>query len=104
MIPASLSRRYPYDATLDEIRALFHQRLLALEDATACATWGDPLPVAWRHGWKAVLSLVGRDQDGSLCAEITCTGPGLTRPYSRRVRLVSARRLDQRLKDGVARE
>lgn len=93
MLAQSPHRRYPYDATPDEMRALFSERLRALEDATRRATWGSPLPVTWRMGWSAKLEIVGRSRDHSLLGRITCTGPGLSRPYVRSVRMVNAHRL-----------
>jgi len=95
MLPDYSRRCYPCDATREEMRELFLQRLQALEDATCCATWGDPLPVAWRWGWSAKIDVQGRSRDGSLCVRIRCNGPGLRREYVRNVRLVKRARLNQ---------
>lgn len=94
MVLQPTSRRYPYDATPDEIQAVFQERLRTLSDATRRVTWGEPLPVTWRKDWKACVTLRGRDSDGSLLVTITCSGPGLNRPYVRNVRMVKQHRLN----------
>jgi hypothetical protein len=86
-----------------EHRALLEQRRLALDDATCIATLEGPLPVRWRVGWSATLEILKRDSDGSLCARITVLGPGLTRPYVRRVRLCKMHPSTRGSGSGVAR-
>jgi hypothetical protein len=83
----------PEGTTLEEFRKLLELRLLALADATRQAGLGEPLPVSWRHGWKAHIRIQERDADGSLKAHIVVTGPRGEVPYVRKVRLVASRPL-----------
>lgn len=85
--------RYPHGATREEMQALFQIRLETLQDATSRAAGGQPVPISWRAGWKAVLKLLRRDPDGSLCARITVTGPHASSGYVRNVRLVKEHRV-----------
>jgi len=88
MIPDKDLQRTWGTATTEERQELFRIRLEALEAATTNASLHGPLPVPWRRGWKAVIRMHGRDADGSLRASVTVSGPSLTKPYVRRVRLV----------------
>lgn len=83
----------PKGTTLEEFRLLLSLRRETLADATKEHGMGNPLPVQWRHGWKAHIRLGGRDQDGSLMAQIVVTGPKGVIPYIRKVRLVRSERL-----------
>jgi hypothetical protein len=51
------------------------------------------MPVQWRVGWKAYLTIGERDRDGSLSAEIRVERPDVVDTYTRRVRLVPQERL-----------
>lgn len=91
---------YPEGTTRDEFLKLLELRRTALDHATEEHGLGQPLPVQWRHGWKAQLRVGPRDRDGSLTAHIVVTGPRGVAPYVRKVRLVRAKPLPR----GLARE
>lgn len=86
-------RPHPWGVTREEFRKLLELRLEALQDGTRAAGSLFPMPVAWRHGWKAHIRVQGRDRDGALLAHIVVTGPRGIVPYIRKVRLVSSRPL-----------
>jgi hypothetical protein len=88
MIPESILARTWEIPTSTERRELIKQRILCLQDATAVNRAEGPLPVPWRVGWTCHISVLGRSEDGSLCAELIARGPGLRVPYVRSVRLV----------------
>lgn len=96
-MPYPAYRGYPDATTPEEFRKLLELRREALDEATRFAGLGSPLPVQWRHGWKAVLNVLGRDRDGSLKAVVIVTGPRGEVPYSRAVRLVTRRPLPYEL-------
>jgi hypothetical protein len=74
--------------TFEEFQRLLLIRLETLQDATCLVTGDKPLPVEWRSGWRAKLTIVGRSKDGGLCARVDVTGPQLRTVYTRKVRLV----------------
>ena len=88
---------HPYGTTQEEFAKLLELRREALDAASTMAGELLPLPVPWRHGWKAHIRLQGRDQDGSLKAHIVVTGPRAELPYIRKVRLVTSKPLPRRL-------
>lgn len=90
-------RHNPEGTTLEEFRKLLEIRRQALAEATIPHGMGRPLPVAWRHGWKAHLRLRGRDKDHSLKATIVVEGPRGEIAYARNVRLVSRQPLPYEL-------
>lgn len=90
----------PEGTTREEFLKLLELRREALASATEEHGMGHPLPVAWRHGWKAHLTVGRRLKDGSLPAEIVVTGPRGIAPYTRRVRLVAAEALPRGLRKG----
>jgi hypothetical protein len=79
--------------TPEEIQRLLLIRRETLDDATCLVTLGEPMPVSWRSGWAAKLTIVGRCSDGSLAARIDVTGPQLRTTYTRKVRLVKDKSL-----------
>jgi CMP-N-acetylneuraminic acid synthetase len=85
--------------TRDEKEVLFGARKQAIQDVVDRCPGLAPDHVAWRWGWKAVLAVHKRDRDGSLLASVTVTAPILTKPYTRRMRLISTqpRSSDERL-------
>lgn len=91
---------HPKGTTQDEFLKLLELRREALDHATELHGLGQPLPVPWRHGWKAHLRVGPRDRDGSLTAHIVVTGPRGVMPYTRKVRLVTAQRLTRGLGKG----
>jgi hypothetical protein len=84
---------HPDGTTREEFHKILEIRRQALQDATREEAWGRPLPVAWRHGWKAHVLIQGRDKDGSLCFHVVVTGPRREVPYIRKYRLVCSRPL-----------
>jgi hypothetical protein len=78
---------YPSGVSPEEFHALLKERLATLDAATTHVSLLGPIPVQWRAGWRGILTTLGRDRDGSLLAKITCMGPGLEKPYVRKVRL-----------------
>lgn len=86
--------------TPPEVAAVMSARREALDTATQSVTLNGPLPVAWRTGWAAAVEWLDRDRDGSVRVRITVTGPGLCRPYVRKLRLVRQESLNQDLKEG----
>lgn len=74
--------------TREEWPSVLDARLQTLDNATQVVTGSNPLPPAWRVGWTCHVAFLGRDRDGSLLISLTARGPGLARPYVRRVRLV----------------
>lgn len=99
-MPQFPSRCRPGDPTPEELTKLLELRRQALADATVEHGLGKPLPVSWRHGWKAFLRVLGRSQDGSLCANIVVEGPRGEIAYRRSVRLVTKRPLPFELGQG----
>jgi hypothetical protein len=73
----------------DEAEVLFSARRQALQDVADRCPFLAPEHIRWRHEWKAVLSVHKRDRDGSLLASVSVTCPILTKPYVRRMRLIS---------------
>lgn len=88
---------YPKGTTQEEFSALLELRRKALDEATEEHGLGQPLPVPWRHGWKAHLRVGPRDRDGCLTAHIVVTGPHYVVPYVRKVRLVRQKPLPRGL-------
>jgi len=86
----------PEGTTMEEFRKLLQLRLDALHEATRTDGSLFPMPVRWRHGWKAHIRIEGRDRDGSLCAHIVVRGPSGGIRYIRRVRLVRSQPLRSR--------
>lgn len=72
-----------------EASKLYEIRRATLDDACKAAFLGQPLPTAWRWGWRALLLVHERDRDGSLKATVAVRGPGLEETYRRRIRLVT---------------
>lgn len=91
---------HPEGTTQDEFHKLLELRREALAEATREHGMGQPLPVAWRHGWQAHIRIRERDQDGSLRATILVTGPRGELPYVRAVRLVRSQPLPWELGRG----
>lgn len=81
--------------THEEHKVILQACREALAAATAVGRLGGPLPVRWRRGWRYTWKPLRRDSDGSVRVSIRCTGPDLTQPYVRNVRLVKERRLNQ---------
>jgi hypothetical protein len=71
----------------DEWALIHEQRRATLDAATAKASNGQGIPVAWRHGWKCQTTFLGRDVDGSLKVRFRAWGPFCTKSYVRNVRL-----------------
>jgi hypothetical protein len=92
-MPYSYVPHHPEGTTIEEFRKLLELRRQALADATRPHGLGQPLPVAWRHGWQAHIRILERCRDGSLRALIVVTGPRGETPYTRAVRLVAQRPL-----------
>lgn len=88
MIPRRSNVHLSNRVTLEEFQRLLVIRRETLEDATCLVSGDKPLPVSWRSGWRAQLTIQGRTKDGSLCARIDVTGPQLRTTYTRSVRLV----------------
>jgi hypothetical protein len=91
-MPQQDSWRNGEDLTREEWAAIHSARLEALSAATVQVTRNEPIPIKGRMGWDATVEVLRRDSDGSARAVITVTGPGLARPYVRRVRLVKEQR------------
>lgn len=87
-MPQRYRAPHPRGVTSEEFSKLLQIRRQALQDATRAAGGGDPMPVPWRHGWKAHIRFQGRDRDGSLKCHILVTGPRGELSYVRKVRLV----------------
>lgn len=83
----------PNVSTADEFRAILKERSEFLASCTATVTGGDPLPIPWRTGWTATVAILGRSQDGSLLAVLTCRGPHAAQRWIRKIRLVPEQRL-----------
>lgn len=79
--------------TFEEFQRLLVIRRETLEDATCLVFGGKPMPIPWRTGWKAKLTIVGRCKDGGLAARVDVTSPQLRAPYVRKVRLVKDKSL-----------
>jgi hypothetical protein len=88
MIPRRHGVQLSNRVTQEEFQRLLVIRRETLEDATCVVTGAKPMPIPWRVGWRASLTIVGRSRDGGLCARVTVTGPQLRVPYVRKVRLV----------------
>lgn len=99
-MPFSWVLSHPKGTTQEEFSKLIELRREALDTATEAHGLGQPLPVPWRHGWKAHLRVGPRDRDGSLTAHIVVTGPHGVVPYTRKVRLVTQQRLPRGLRKG----
>lgn len=84
---------YPEGCSPEEFQRLLVIRRETLEFATGRGTGGDPLPIPWRSGWKASLSILGRSRDGSLRARVVVEGPKASYGLTRKVRLVRPSRL-----------
>lgn len=93
MIPRRSGVALTNRVTYEEFQRLFAIRLETLEDATRVVTGGPPLPISWRGGWKAYITILRRDRDGSLCARIDVHGPQVTHRWTRKVRLVKPKEL-----------
>jgi hypothetical protein len=93
MIPQGNAGSHPVGCTLEEFRRLLAIRRETLDIACKRGRSGHSLPIPWRIGWKASLSILGRDRDGSLRAVVFVTGPHASDAMTRRVRLVRAERL-----------
>jgi len=96
MIAQRLFSPTPDGLTAEEFQRLLQIRLQTLEDATRRVGNGKPLPIPWRRGWKASLTFLGRDRDGSIKAEVFVSGSSVTMRWRRRVRLVKQQRLNLR--------
>jgi hypothetical protein len=96
MLPRSAHVALANRVTCEEFQRLLTIRLETLEDATCLVSGAKPMPIPWRAGWRAVLTILGRDRDGCLCARVDVTGPQLRRVYSRSVRLMRDGRLNLR--------
>jgi hypothetical protein len=79
--------------TREEHAVILEHRLACLAAASAKASWGNPLPVRWRLGYRAYWKPLGRDRAGNLRIEVSVYAPELTRPYKRLYRLVRAKPL-----------
>lgn len=90
--------RIRYAVQVDEPTTAEHRSLLlvrreCLDQATQMMNGGTPIPPSERWGWRAVIKTLGRDQDGSLLASVTVTGPDSKIRMLRNVRLVPERTL-----------
>lgn len=84
---------HPDGMTREEFAQVLSLRREALAEATKLAGLGEPLPVPWRHQWKAHVRPRGRDRDGSLLITVVVEGPRGETPHSRNYRLVPRKRL-----------
>jgi hypothetical protein len=76
-----------------EYAQLFYARRSALDEVARITSLTGDVPVADRRGFRASVTIVGRDNDGSLKAEVRVTAPNLAGVYLRRVRLVKSQPL-----------
>jgi hypothetical protein len=81
-----------------EYRQLFNLRRVALDWVASEGSLYGPLPASERMGYRARITLLGRDRDGHLSAAVRVTAPHLTKAYVRRVRLVKQVRLPEGLR------
>lgn len=93
-MPAPWMHRKPGDPTPAEIRSVIQARRDALDQATAQANEGRPLPLFDRWGWKAYVDYLGRSQDGSLLALVYVLDPSGVKVFTRSLRLVKAATLN----------
>jgi len=91
---------HPEGTTPDEFRKILELRREVLAEATKLDGLGQPLPVAWRQGWKAYQRRLGRDRDGSLRVLFVVEGPRGEVAYTRQVRLVRKHPLPYDLRQG----
>jgi hypothetical protein len=76
-----------------EYAQLFYARRAALDWVASESSLFGSVPVRDRRGFRARVKILGRDKDGSLCAEVRVTAPNYPGEHVRKIRLVKNRRL-----------
>lgn len=71
-----------------EYAQLFYERRAALDHVAKSTSLYGFVPARDRHGYRAQVTLLGRDGDGHMRAEIRVSAHNLVGEYVRRVRLV----------------
>jgi hypothetical protein len=84
---------HPPSVTAQEFSRILEVRRQTLEDATRAEGSLFPMPVTWRHGWKATVRILGRDRDGSVLFTVSVKQPRSTEVYVRKCRLVCSKPL-----------